>query len=172
LSDIDGNDEAGGAQAAPEPPRKRGRPRKLVSTEQLTEKLADVRRMRQAKVRHDADDAPIDGDYDPLRLTNEDPGFKYFWASERDRARLGHRGWIEERWSPACARPRFYFGPQKRGEMIRERELVLMKLPAEVWRRQQERDPQRRRHAELMQEILHPSKPGHQATFKEQTLVV
>lgn len=143
-----------------------------MATEQLAEKLADVRRVRQAKVRHDADEAPIDGDYDPLKLTNEDPDYRYFWASDKDRGRLGHRGWVEERWSPACAHPKFYFGAKARGEVIREKELTLMKMPAAIWERQQARDPARRRHAELMKEVMQPSKPGHTLTVTEQTVLV
>jgi hypothetical protein len=155
-----------------EAPRKRGRPRKLVATEHLAETLADVRRTRQAKVRHDAEDAPIDGDYDPLKLANEDPDFRYFWASDKDRGRLGHRGWIEERWSPTCAHPKFYFGAKHRGELIKEKELTLMKMPTVDWERLQARDPQRRRHAQLMSEIMQPTKPGHTTTITERTVLV
>jgi hypothetical protein len=132
--------------------------------------LADGRRQRRAKVRHDAEHAPIDGDYDPLRLTNEDPEFDYFWASESDRARFGWRGWIEEKWGPSCARPRFYFGAKQTGAAVKFRELTLLKLPKALNAQQKAVDPNRRRHAQLMREVLRPSMPGHRMTFSQQTL--
>lgn len=118
----------------------------------------------------DAPQAPIDGDYDPLRLTNTDPEFDYFWASEPDRGRFAWRGWVEEKWSVSCARPRFYFGTQKNGEAVKFRELTLLKLPKQLNDQQRAMDPNRRRHALLMREVLRPSAPGHSMTFSQQTL--
>jgi len=143
----------------------------VIETERVGEHLADARVQRQARMRHDADLAPTDGDYDPLRLEHEDPDMKYFWASMRDLGRLAHRGWIEEKWSPTCARPKF-FGARQRGETVRYLELALMKMPKKLAAQLEDRDPKRRQHAQLMREILHPSAPGHTATFTQQTLQV
>lgn len=141
-----------------------------VETEQIGEVLADVRRKRHAKVRHDAEPAPMDGDYSPLVLCNEDREFRYFWASESDRARFQWRGWVEEKWSPSCARPKFYYGAKKPGEAIKYRELTLLKLPRSVAEAQDAQDPSRRRHALLMREVLRPSAPGHTMEFRQHSL--
>lgn len=144
-----------------------------TEVERLAEKLADVRKTskrRKAQLRTDAVQAPVDGDYDPLTLVNKDPAFEYFWASARDRARLGHRGWIEEQWGPASARPAYYYGDQVRGSAIRIQELTLMKLPADLAERQRQRDPARLRHAQRMREVLRPDLPNHRTTLTEQTL--
>lgn len=156
---------------APARHRLGGRKTKVPNVELLAEKLADVRRVRRSPaVRRDAAVAPVDGDYDPLRLTNTNPAFEYFWASDRDRGRLGGRGWVEEQWGPNCARPAFYYGNQARGSVIRFNELTLLKLPKDVANDIRARDPRRRQHAQLMREILTPSTPNHRTTLAEQTL--
>lgn len=141
-----------------------------VPVEQLAAKLGEVRRQRKAKPRHDAPPAPVDGDYDPLRLTNTDPAFEYYWASDKDRARLGGRGWVEEAWGPMSAQPLYYYGQQTRGSAIRFQELTLMKLPVEHAELLRQRDPARRRHNERMREVLSPALPNHRFTMTEQTL--
>lgn len=149
---------------------KGGRKVRVPDVELLAERLADVRKVRKGHVRKDAPIAPIDGDYDPLRLTNEKLDTDYFWASDRDRGRLGGRGWVEEQWGPDCARPAFYFGNQTRGAVIRFNELTLMKLPKDVAARLKANDPKRRQHAQLMREILSPTLPNHITSLTEQTL--
>lgn len=166
-------EDAGEATSAPEsaaPSRRRGRPPKLVAHENIEATLQDVRGRRKARIRHDAPPAPIDGDYDPLRLTNEDPDYTYFWSSEKDLGRLQYRGWVNEQWSPACARPAFWFGAAKAGEPIRYRDLTLMRLPRTHAAALEQNDPARRRHAALMREVLRPTAPGHRMTMSQETL--
>jgi hypothetical protein len=144
----------------------------LVDHETIGAALQDARARRKARIRHDAPPAPIDGDYDPLRLARQDPNYRYFWASERDLGRLQYRGWVNETWSPTCARPAFWYGEAKVGEPIRYRDLTLMKLPEVHAAAYERNDPARRRHAALMAEVLRPTAPGRRMEIHEQTLQV
>ncbi len=158
--------------SAPEvaPPKRRPgrRPKAVrVDAENGQAVLHDVR--RRGAVRWDAPAAPIDGDYEPLKLVNTDPEFEYFWANATDLGRLQYRGWKAEEWSPACARPAFYFGDEKRGEPVRYKDLTLMKLPKVLAERFRESDPARRRHKALMAELL-KARPNATFTVTEQTL--
>jgi hypothetical protein len=139
----------------------------------LEGKLAAVRAMRQAKVRHDADDSPIDGDYEPLKLANEDPDFHYQWFTEIDYQKRGYRGWEAEKWGPNCCRPaQAMLARQQAGANITHRELTLMKIPAARWAKIKEQDHAYKRHQVLLDAVLHPTTPGHTMKHHIETVQV
>ncbi len=115
---------------------------------------APKKRGRKPKVRHDiADDVPIDGDYQPLDLENEDPAFEYAWMTDKDLGSVGRkRGYVIEKWGPGCARPRAYFGAETAGSDVKQNELTLAKIPKA--RIQKFRDGEAKRHRGIMSGLL------------------
>ncbi len=138
--------------------------------------VANKRRGRKPKARHDADDTPMDGWSSPLtsRPENEDPNFAYFYASEADISAYGHRGWVPEVWGPKCARPKHYFGQQVKGTPVTYKRLTLMRMPkarAEMLKR---RDEKRVLHEKLMGYVLKQAAEatGGEFTKYQQTVTV
>lgn len=88
-----------------------------------------------------------------LTLEHEDPGYSYFWVSERDRARFARRPWEPVRWAPGCCRPRDYFGARGEGDEIKVNELTLFRMKKEDAEKLKERDWKRRQHQSVINAI-------------------
>lgn len=91
--------------------------------------VAPKRRGRPKKVRHDADAAPVDGNYTDDHVFNKDPDFSYFWASDEDIDKILSRGGAVCKRDSESARP-FYDRRNGAGEAdIIVKNLTLMKVP-------------------------------------------
>lgn len=86
----------------------------------------------KVRPRHELTAAPVDGDYQPLAVTNKNPAFHYVAMSAHDRKRRGHRYEVE-RWSENCAHaPYETFSEAIRGQEVKiNGELFLMRIPKE-----------------------------------------
>lgn len=117
-----------------------------------SEDEAPKRRGRPPKVRHDAPPAPIDGDYEPLKLIPTEPGWEYFWASEADINRFYMRPWRPAKYGVSKVKLSYGFTGTS-GETIRFRELTLMEMRSEDYEKMRAADARMNAHRTLRKSI-------------------